>query len=292
MSALLLNAALAYAERLGWAVFPLRGKVPAISAVEPGGRGHLDATTNPETIREFWARHPRANIGVSCIASGFLALDCDPRHGGDRALAVIEGRYGLLPHTVRQITDGGGEHILFGLTGDIHPRGSLGRGIDVRYRGAITIAPSVHPERGRRYAWGPGHHPRDTPIAEPPAWLVDQLTPDAEPSPVGQARPAIEEDAGWGPRPWYSRAALRRACEAIEAAPVGEQDQTLNREAYSIGRLIGAGLMPCRLALDCLSYSATMMCNAPGRRRWRERELQQKVARAVREGEHRPREVA
>ena len=109
---------------------------------------------------------------------------------------------------------------------------------------------------------------------------------------VGQARPAIEEDVGWGPRPWYSRAALQRACDAIEAAPVGEQDQTLNRECYGIGRLIGAGLMPRRLAIDCLIYSATtdeQRARPPPVAR---AEIQQKVVRAVREGELHPREVA
>jgi hypothetical protein len=56
--------------------------------------------------------------------------------------------------------------------------------------------------------------------------------------------------------------------------------------------LIGAGLMPRRLASDCLVYHATMMTNAPGRRRWHEREIMQKVARAVPAGERCPREAA
>jgi hypothetical protein len=63
-----------------------------------------------------------------------------------------------------------------------------------------------------------------------PMWLSDLLVPRIEPSPVGQARPGIEESEGWGPRPWYSRAALQRACEAIERAPVEQQEQTLSRE--------------------------------------------------------------
>jgi hypothetical protein len=121
---------------------------------------------------------------------------------------------------------------------------------------------------------------------------IEMLTPDAEPSPDGQSRPSIEENAGWGPKPWYSRTALERACEAIERAPIGEQHKTLNAEAYSIGRLIGAGLMPRHLAIDCLIYSGKMMSNAPRRRRWREREITNKVVRAVREGELHPREVA
>jgi hypothetical protein len=173
---------------------------------------------------------------------------------------------------------------------DLHLRGSIGAGIDVKWRGSIVVSPSIHPETGGRYTWSSDYHPLHTPLADPPAWLADLLMP-AAPSPVGQARPAIEESDGWGAKPRYSRAALQRACEAIEAGPIGKQDQTLNREAYSIGRLIGAGLMPRRLAMDCLVYHATMMSNAPGRRRWHEREIQQKVARAVAAGELHPREV-
>jgi Bifunctional DNA primase/polymerase, N-terminal len=219
-------------------------------------------------------------------------LDVDPRYLGDETLAELEGRHGSLPHTARQITGGGGAHILFRAPRDLQPRGSIGTGIDVKWRGFIVVSPSIHPETGRRYAWSSNHHPLAVTIAEPPDWLVDLLTPPVDPSPVGQGRPAIEEGVGWGPKPPYSRAALQRACEAIEMAPVGEQDVTLNQESYSIGRLIGAGLMPRRLAIDCLVHHATLMSNAPGRRRWHEREIQQKVARAVREGELRPREVA
>lgn len=100
------------------------------------------------------------------------------------------------------------------------------------------------------------------------------------------------EFLGLNPRPRYSRAALQRACEAIERAPVGQQEPTLSCECYGIGRLIGAGLMPRKLAIDCLIHSGTMMTNAPGRRPWREREIQQKVVRAVCKGGLYPREVA
>ena len=72
----MLRAALAYAE-LGWAVFPLHSKAPTISKAN-GGNGHLDATTDPTTIRKWWRAFPDANIGISCIGSGFLAIDIDP----------------------------------------------------------------------------------------------------------------------------------------------------------------------------------------------------------------------
>ena len=286
MADAMLQAALAYAERLDWAVFPLAGKMPA------GGRGYLDATCDVAAIRGMWDRHPAANIGVACCASGFVAIDVDPRHGGDATLAELEKRHGALPHTVRQITGGGGQHFLFRAPPDLQPRGSIGAGIDVKFRGYIVVSPSVHPDTGRRYDWAPGHHPLQTPIAELPSWLAELLTHRANPSSAAQARPSTEEAAGWGPKPRYSRAALERACAAIEQAPAGQQDQTLNAEAHSIGRLIGAGLMPRQLAIDCLVYSGTAMANAPGRRPWGQREIAEKVARAVREGECRPREVA
>jgi hypothetical protein len=280
-------AALAYSERLAWAVLPLRGKVPAI----PKGRGYLDATTDPATISRWWREYPDANVGVSCMGSNLVVLDVDPRHGGDRTLAELEAHHGILPPTIRQITGSGGQHILFRPVTD-SPPGALGKGIDVKWRGYIVTAPSVHPDTGRRYAWVPDLHPLKLRPATMPEWLAELLVPAVDPSPIGQARPSIEEEAGWGPKPRYSRAALQRACEAIEAAPVGQQEDTLNREAYSIGRLIGAGLMPRRLAIDCLVYHATMMTNAPGRRRWQEGEIMRKVARAIRAGEQHPREAS
>jgi hypothetical protein len=125
-----------------------------------------------------------------------------------------------------------------------------------------------------------------------PSWLAELLAPRTDPSPAGPARPVIEEDVGWGPKPRYSRAAIQRACVAIERAVDGEQEKTLSREAYGIGRLIGAGLMPRQLAIDCLIYAALRMTNAPRQRPWREREIIKKVARAIRAGEQHPREVA
>ena len=51
--ALLLAYAIVYAVN-GWAVFPLRGKIPAIPGAS-GGHGVLDATTDPATICRWWA---------------------------------------------------------------------------------------------------------------------------------------------------------------------------------------------------------------------------------------------
>ena len=94
-----LDAALGYAAK-GWPVFPLRGKFPVI-AKSDSGRGVHDATTDPDKVRELWARYPGSNVGIACgSAAGFWCLDVDPRHGGDDTLHDLERRYGALPDTV------------------------------------------------------------------------------------------------------------------------------------------------------------------------------------------------
>ncbi|MFT2016320.1 bifunctional DNA primase/polymerase [Streptomyces sp. 796.1] len=60
------------AQQAGWHIFPCR----------PGEKTPLlewaDAATNDlRTITTWWARHPRANIGVACKPSGLLVVDCD-----------------------------------------------------------------------------------------------------------------------------------------------------------------------------------------------------------------------
>ena len=191
----MLASALAYAERLRWPVFPLHGKAPTISKAN-GRNGHLDATTDPTTIRKWWRAFPDANIGISCIGSGFLAVDIVPRDGGNRTFAELLADHPPLPHTPRQLTGGGGLHILFTAPGDVQVRGSLGPGVQVKYVGYVVAAPSIHPDTGRRYAWESDFRPSRLPLAPIPTWLTDLIL--LPPTPKGVARPVIEESDGWG----------------------------------------------------------------------------------------------
>jgi hypothetical protein len=163
------NAALTYAD-LGWAVLPLRPR----SKAPLTRHGKDDATSDLATVLQWWTRQPRANIGLSCGASGFVALDVDPRNGGDDTFAELRRELGELPETVSAKTGGGGEHYLFR-----HPGGDLvgkaGEGVDVKDSGYILAEPSIHPETGRRYAWDLA--PEDVPIAELPARWLSRLRP-------------------------------------------------------------------------------------------------------------------
>jgi hypothetical protein len=170
MTPRLKRAALAYALSLCWAVLPLApcGKVPRTK------HGIHDATTNEQIIREWWTRWPDANIGVRTgSASNLVAIDMDPRNGGDISLERLEAEHGPLPETVEGLTGGGGRHLLFQ-----HPGGTvrsranaLGPGLDVKGDGGyVVVPPSVHPT-GRRYEWEIMHRPLEIPVAPLPDWM-------------------------------------------------------------------------------------------------------------------------
>lgn len=158
----MLESALSYAER-GLKLIPLDGKAPAIV----GGHGYLDATDDAGQIRDWWSIYPRANIGLAMRPNGMIALDIDPRNGGDKTLARLIEENGPLPDTVKQLSGGGGVHYVFG--GNSRSIRSPGKGIDIVDPGYIVAAPSIHPETGQPYVWS-------TPLnieglADPPSWL-------------------------------------------------------------------------------------------------------------------------
>jgi hypothetical protein len=185
------RAARAYAARLQWSVFPLRcgEKIPATA------HGLKDASRDERQVQRWWTQMPDANIAIATgEASGFFAFDVDPAHGGDEKLRELECRHGELPVTVRQLTGGGGEHVLFRhVPGLRNSAGKIGHGLDVRADGGyIVAAPSLHPNR-RRYAWSVDGHPLEVPIAQAPAWLIERARgPDA-----GSGIPAARSPESW-----------------------------------------------------------------------------------------------
>ncbi|MGH3633959.1 MAG: bifunctional DNA primase/polymerase [Mycobacterium sp.] len=168
----LLAAALEYANH-HWAVFPLRGKVPAIPK-RVGGRGVLDATTDTAVITAWWVRYPGANIGLR-VPVNMIVIDIDPRSGGLQSLAALEAKYGQLPETLTTISGrgDGGKHLFYR-----RPRGTLsaarlGAGIDLKtHAGYVVGAPSIHHLTGKPYTR------IDRPVAAPPAWLITLLLPE------------------------------------------------------------------------------------------------------------------
>jgi hypothetical protein len=159
-------------------------------------RGLLDASTDEAIARKWFADEPQANLGVR--TDQLIVLDADPRHGGDETLAALE-QANSFPPTWRVITGGLGQHILFkcphGVTvnsSNADTNAVLGAGLDIRARNGFVVAPPSKHMSGRAYAWSVDHHPKYTPLAEAPAWLVARL---ARPAPGnGHARPPVPPD--------------------------------------------------------------------------------------------------
>ncbi len=162
------------AAKLG-PVFPLAPK-----SKDPFGKlvpnGVKNATRDPSVIREWFRPHSSLNLALA-LGDGLLALDVDPRNGGDETLGRIEREHFALPHTVRQNTGrrDGGAHYLFRHDPAVRLKnGPIAEGVDVKTAGGyIVIAPSIHPDTGKTYEWDLGALPSETPIAEAPAWLLD-----------------------------------------------------------------------------------------------------------------------
>lgn len=171
----------------GWPVFPLapRSKVPAIPG-SAGGRGMLDASTDPDTIRRWWRADPRRNIGGR-VPIGLFVLDVDPRHGGDENLTrLIRDHGGDWSRTLTTVTGGGGWHLVYDHPGGDLSQDRLPAGLDLKTSTGYVVMPgSVHPN-GASYRWA---EPR-RPIAPAVPWLVELLRPlDPLPS-IPAPRPA------------------------------------------------------------------------------------------------------
>lgn len=178
-----LDAALSYAAR-GWPVLPLQGKIPLTA------HGVKDATTDDVTIRAWWHRWPKANVGIACGAtSGLLVVDVDARSGG---LDTLAG-YDLTP-TLTVETGGGGLHLYYRWPDVpiVGGKGRFGAGIDCQGEGRYVVAPpSIHPETGQPYRWC--DEDDSIPVGVLPVVLVEVARPKKELIPLIRATTAAYE---------------------------------------------------------------------------------------------------
>lgn len=158
-----LGFALAYAGA-GYRVIPCHGKIPLT------GHGAHDASRDEAVIAGWWHRWPNANIGLTL--DGLVAVDIDPRNGGD-----VENLLQPLPDTCYARTGGGGWHYLYRAHNGTGYPGKLDIGIDVKHGAGnyIIVEPSIHAS-GERYCWLDESEPWTTKPADAPAWLARPTT--------------------------------------------------------------------------------------------------------------------
>jgi len=225
---------------LGWSYVPLKGKKPFTKEWQSRDREDESQALN-------WAE--KGNIGIRCgkNSGGLVVVDVDP--GAD--VSSFD-----LPDTITVKTGRGGFHMYFKYDGEIkNSAGKMGKHIDVRADGGQVVAVgSIHPDTNKMYRYVPGLTPADVELADLPDWVLKRLQSKRKPS---KKKPAKRKRLAGDPDTQaYARAALDAEVEAVEKAPKGQRNDTLNRAAFSIGTLIGAGALAERIASATLENAA------------------------------------
>jgi len=243
-----LTAALAYA-RHGIPVLPVH--TPAEDGSCSCGRstcdragkhprlrhGLTEASTDPRRIEMWWTRWPDANVG---LRTGIVmdVADVDSAEGWHGLRHLLGGAMPAGP----QVRTGGGWHFWFETTG-YGNRVRLMPGVDWRGAGGYVVAPPSRHAGGADYRWL--IRPRTDP-PRAPSVLLDLLAgPAFEPPGTTIAHPGR-----------YAAAALEAETDRVARAPVGTRNDTLNRAAFALGRLVGAGMLDAWLVHQELTDAA------------------------------------
>lgn len=221
----------------GFKVFPL-----GPGAKTPHGKlvphGCLQASSEPATIRTWWAVEPAANIGIATGHGGLLVVDIDPDKGGYESARRLADH---LPLTLGVRTGTGGMHLYYLARDPKNSAGKLGNGIDTRGAGGYVVAPpSIHPN-GNAYVWLARPSRPRRPIAAP-ASLERLLSPASSPARIPSLAPPQLPPAGQGAST-YAIAAVAGMIDDIHRAPEGTRNDTLHQAGRRIGRLQAGGHM-------------------------------------------------
>jgi RecA/RadA recombinase len=155
------SAALEYALKYGWHVFPCvpGGKTPLTQ------HGYKEATIDPSQIDAWWNACPNANVAAAMAPSNLVTLDVDVGRKTDgtwkqgrKSLLEIEHE---LTATLLAATGGVGEdgqpgmHAVYARPPDVPPVRIIGfrEGLDLIGDGYIVLAPSFNASTGRYYSW-------------------------------------------------------------------------------------------------------------------------------------------
>jgi hypothetical protein len=178
------------------------------------------------------------------------ARDRRRRPGRRPRAARLQREHERLPPTLRA-RSARGEHLYFSADAARigNSAGQLGAGLDVRGRGGYVVAPPSRHASGKHYRWTSAPPP-----APLPAWLAALLAPPPRvprtPLPIAAADPAAPRARR------YFDTAVTRELEQVARARPGTRNDTLNRAAFRLGQLAGAGLTACDALVDALLHAA------------------------------------
>jgi len=228
------SAAVTYA-RLGWPVLPLQARQKTPNA-RLAPHGLQNATTDLRQIWSWWQSAPRGNVGIR-TGLGLDVLDVDSEEALNRLL--LELGHPISSRVI--VRTAHGWHFWFASSG-LRSRAGILPGVDVRGVGGYVVAPpSLHPS-GTTYRFidpATGELLGRLPALElspVPADLLALLAPRRRTVPRVTSEPPRRTSA-------YVAAALARETQNIAATAEGSRNDRLNRSAFALGTLVGAGVL-------------------------------------------------
>jgi putative DNA primase/helicase len=202
---MLIDVALAHV-RYGLPIVALR---PRDKAPAESGWQRLDL--DEAAVKAYWSKHPTANVGLRCGATGWVAIDLDGDEWLQWALAT-------LPHTPLRTLSGSGQggHLIYrwpvgvpvakrklsvpGLPDSRLHKGVVHKGADLYGDGVQVVLPgSVHPSGGL-YRWAHGDGPMPPAESVPVfdlAWLPASTSAHASLSLPAQADAGYRRAQAW-----------------------------------------------------------------------------------------------
>lgn len=261
-----------------------KAKTPRLS------NGFKGASKNQRIIDTLWTRNPKSMIGSPTGEQmGAWVLDVDVHKDEDgkvingyETLAALEAKYGELPETATAKTAGGGEHRYYNHVPGVRNRGKLGDGLDVRGSGGFVILPGSVTAEGKEYTWIDYDGDGLPPLADAPEWLMNLVLPP----------PAAQVSSSYTHQSGENKAYVERAVEAelnlLAGTSAGGRGQQVNASAFSLGTLVGAGVLS-RSEAEAGLFSAAYANGVVAKDG--EREIRAKIRRGLDAGQKQPRVI-
>lgn len=254
------NYADAYIQR-GWFIFPLRvnGKEPITA------NGFKDASNDPMVIQEWAKKFPFSNIGIATEASNLVVVDCDSSKGETppspwnqpgivdgvdvfvTAVAESGNRFDFNTFTVR--TPNNGWHYYFQDQGQPIRSGANVNGlwrVDVRSKGGYIVAPGSRLDTGEYEVDSIGS------VDQFPRWMRTLLSPKKSTTFTSIKTTVTRYSKSNN----YFEAAIRKEIHFLSLATTGTRNQSLNKAAFSCGKLVGSCPELREFAINALKRNA------------------------------------
>jgi Bifunctional DNA primase/polymerase, N-terminal/Family of unknown function (DUF5906) len=231
-----------------------KGPLPEI-----GEGGLYLATIDPEQIKKWWTRWPKALIGVpGGRRTGMWYFDVDSKEGhGEDGLGAWERlqiQHGAVDTRAHK-TGTNGLHFIFKWDNDRHvgcPTSSVPPGIEIKGEGGYVIfPPSPYELNGQtvRYDISADYYPAIAPV-----WLYDLIK-------IKSRRLNGSGNGTWAWSDGFGQKKLDEVCEQVREATEHHWDEAC-RKVYMLGRWAGGGALDIEKA-SCDLANVAKECPAP-----------------------------